>query len=150
MSCSLHAGREAVGVCSDCGRNLCRECLEQFNPPTCPQCMVNWGNEIIKQNIIKLVLSAFLAIVGLVAGLGESVLLGIVGFLIYGGVPWGWAALNRITPRIFLFLPIVGWVIYFFIKVALSVAIGVFVFPFQIAKYVRHLKIIKRAKSLVQ
>lgn len=47
---------------------------------------------------------------------------------------FGWKALNRITPDIFLFMPLVGWVIYFVAKFILSIVVGMFVAPFQIAK----------------
>lgn len=47
---------------------------------------------------------------------------------------FGWRALNRITPDMFLFLSITGWIVYFCIKGALSIAIGVFVTPFLIAR----------------
>lgn len=49
---------------------------------------------------------------------------------------FGWKSLNKIQPDIFLFMPIIGWVIYFFIKGALSIVIGTFVAPFILAKYV--------------
>lgn len=47
---------------------------------------------------------------------------------------FGWGALNKITPNIFLFTPIIGWVIYFVVKFVLAIIIGMFVAPFQIAK----------------
>lgn len=47
---------------------------------------------------------------------------------------FGWQALNRITPSIFLILPFGGWIIYFFIKGLLSIIVGVFVAPYVIAK----------------
>lgn len=47
---------------------------------------------------------------------------------------FGWKALNKIQPDIFLFMPIVGWIIFFVIKGVLSVLIGIFVAPFVIAK----------------
>ena len=56
------------------------------------------------------------------------------------GVPWGWSALNRITPNIFLIMPIIGWVIYFIIKFALSMCIGIFVLPYQIFKIIKGIK----------
>lgn len=49
---------------------------------------------------------------------------------------FGWKALNRITPNIFLWMPLMGWVIYFLIKFVLSIIIGMFVAPFQIAKMI--------------
>ena len=49
---------------------------------------------------------------------------------------FGWKALNRITPNIFLIMPIGGWFVYFFFKGMLSVAIGMFVAPFVIANMI--------------
>ncbi len=47
---------------------------------------------------------------------------------------FGWKALNKIQPNIFLIMPIVGWIIYFIVKGTLSVLIGMFVAPFTISK----------------
>jgi len=47
---------------------------------------------------------------------------------------FGWSALNKITPRIFIWMSLTGWVVYFLIKGLLAVTIGVFVAPFQISK----------------
>ena len=47
---------------------------------------------------------------------------------------FGWQSLNRVTPKIFLIMPIVGWIFYFAIKGMLSVMIGMFIAPFVISK----------------
>lgn len=47
---------------------------------------------------------------------------------------FGWRALNKITPRYFLILPIIGWIIFFFVKLLLSMLIGSFVAPFVVSK----------------
>lgn len=52
---------------------------------------------------------------------------------------FGWGALNRIQPAMFIWMPLVGWLIYFFIKFILSVLIGVFVAPYVIGKKVTQL-----------
>ena len=52
---------------------------------------------------------------------------------------FGWKFLNRITPSMFLWLSFTGWIVYFFVKLFLSVAVGVFVAPFQIAKMIANL-----------
>ena len=52
---------------------------------------------------------------------------------------FGWRFLNMITPSMFLWLSFTGWIVYFLIKLFLSVAIGVFVAPFQIAKMIANL-----------
>lgn len=49
---------------------------------------------------------------------------------------FGWKFLNRITPDVFLVLSIWGWILFFFIKLLLSVVVGVFVAPYQIAKMI--------------
>lgn len=52
---------------------------------------------------------------------------------------FGWKALNKITPQIFLFMSIGGWAIYFLIKALLSILIGAFVAPFQISKMITNI-----------
>ena len=47
---------------------------------------------------------------------------------------FGWKALNKIQPDIFLIMPVVGWIIYFVVKFVLSVLIGIFIAPFVISK----------------
>lgn len=49
---------------------------------------------------------------------------------------FGWRALNKITPDVFLWMSFMGWIIYFVVKLFLSVVIGLFVAPFQIAKMI--------------
>ena len=49
-------------------------------------------------------------------------------------VYFGWKALNRLTPNIFLIMPVGGWLIYYVVKLVLSIFIGVFVAPFVLAK----------------
>lgn len=59
----------------------------------------------------------------------------VYGIMILCGY-FGWKALNKISPSIFLTMPIFGWLIYFFIKGILSILIGVFVAPFVISKMI--------------
>jgi len=49
---------------------------------------------------------------------------------------FGWKALTRIQPAMFLSMSWMGWLLYFFIKTLLSAAIGLFVAPFIIGKKV--------------
>lgn len=41
-------------------------------------------------------------------------------------VPYGWRILNMITPSFFVWMPWIGWVIYFIVKIALAAVVGVF------------------------
>lgn len=75
---------------------------------------------------------------------GNIFLLDIVLGYLFAGIPWGWSFLNRITPQIFLFMPIIGWVIYFVTKFVVSLMVGMFVTPFKIYGIINGLK---RAKK---
>lgn len=49
---------------------------------------------------------------------------------------FGWKALNKITPDLFVWMPLKGWIIYYVAKFILSIIVGMFVAPFQIAKMI--------------
>ena len=85
---------------------------------------------------IALIAVLYLLIWGLIAifaGIGSTVIALILFVLL---AYFGWKALNKITPDVFLIMPIGGWVIYFLIKGILAFFIGFFVAPFQIAKMI--------------
>lgn len=58
-------------------------------------------------------------------------------FYLIACVPFGWSALNRIRPDVFLILPVLGWIIYFFLKAFFSALIGIVAAPIAIVKYFR-------------
>ena len=47
---------------------------------------------------------------------------------------FGWRALNRIQPSMFIWMPLAGWFFYIFIKFFLAMVIGLFVAPFIIGR----------------
>jgi len=47
---------------------------------------------------------------------------------------FGWKTLNKIQPNIFLFMPVIGWVIFFVVKFFLSYIIGIVAAPIYIGK----------------
>ena len=49
---------------------------------------------------------------------------------------FGWRVLNRFQPRVFLFMSLFGWILYFIIKFLIAAAIGMFVAPFLIARWI--------------
>lgn len=55
-------------------------------------------------------------------------LFSIYGFAFYTGASFiaGWKLLHNFTSKFFLFLPLLGWVIYFFLKIALSLFLGTY------------------------
>lgn len=47
---------------------------------------------------------------------------------------FGWQSLNKITPNLFIWMPIGKWVAFYLIKGFLSIVIGVLVAPFWLGK----------------
>lgn len=82
--------------------------------------------------MIALFYLLFFGIFGALAGiLDEVAFIAFIYFALFSY--FGWKALNRIQPNVFLIMPIGGWVLYFFIKGILSIFVGIFVAPFVIA-----------------
>lgn len=150
MHCFYHSNRAATSVCNNCGKALCTECGQRFQPPTCLECAEEHINAVKAEMKKSIVLSVLFAIFGMV--LCVAVYKGAVGLLFgicLGGIPTGWKTLNKITPAMFLWLPLVGWIIYFFIKLSLSCTIGVYTFPYSIYKWVKTSKETKNLQELV-
>lgn len=143
MKCFYHCEEDAVALCVDCGKRLCKECASRFSVPICPECnlrRINTDRKLLIQNAAIMIV-AF--IIGFSYGLGpySNTDLGMRIFMGYlaAGIPWGWSMLTRITPNIFLCLPWIGWLIYVFIKLSISILIGMFVTPYKIYKTVKEL-----------
>lgn len=58
----------------------------------------------------------------------------VLGIVLLGCGYFGWQSLNKITPNIFLWMPLAGWAIYFLVKGLLSIIVGAFIAPFWIGK----------------
>ena len=56
--------------------------------------------------------------------------------VIFACAVFGWQALNRIQPAMFIWMSWTGWIIYFCVKFILSAIIGLFVAPFKIGKLI--------------
>ncbi len=85
-----------------------------------------------------LIISALCFIAGIIVGLVDGAITGhsvadyvisiLVSGAIGGGIRYAWRFLSFITPNIFIIMPIIGWVIYFFIKLMVSFFIAPFLF----------------------
>lgn len=144
MKCSKHYERDAVSQCLDCGKALCPECTNKFSVPLCDHCALSRiaaDRQLLVKNSIMMIV---LFIIGF--SLSNGSLPGrLLNGYFWAGIPWGWSILTKITPRMFLFMSWIGWVIYFFVKCMLSAMIGMFVTPYRIYKVVKGLK---EAKAL--
>lgn len=138
MKCYKHNERDAVSQCIDCGRGLCPECTNKFTFPICDQCelkRINASKQLLVKNIVIMIA---LFIFGLLIG-PENFLGKILMGYCFAGIPWGWSILTKITPKMFLFMSWIGWIIYFLYKIMISTMIGMFVTPFKIYKTIKEL-----------
>ncbi|MCF8260042.1 MAG: DUF2180 family protein [Melioribacteraceae bacterium] len=155
MKCANHPESDAVGTCVDCGKGLCSECLNQYEFPICDSCnsvRADGEKKELTKNIALTVLFFAIGFYFANSSAGSFQLVGgiVIGYL-FAGIPWGWSFLNKITPSIFLFLPLIGWVIYFFIKGILSFFIGFIALPiklFQIYRDSQRLKGVSQSVNI--
>lgn len=165
MNCYFHPNEPAVATCKECGKGLCRACAGKYDPPLCDACfeklIQRHENKVRRQkeeaieelredrqsDVKYLLISAITFVVGLVAGWVASGQLytGIGIGLLTVVIPAGWSALNRITPDVFLILPVVGWAIFFFVKLILSVAVGTYWAPVKIIRTI--IRVFKNKKQ---
>jgi len=138
MNCYYHPEEVAVATCVDCGKGLCKTCAELYQIPICNECNLKRVKND-KGNIIRVYMpSIALFIVGIIIGISGygSFGMGILFGYIFAGVPWGWKIVTFIQPRMFLFLSFFGWVMYFFIKIAISIFVGLAALPIGFIKLI--------------
>ena len=145
MACYYHNNREEVAKCIDCGKYLCSECASHINPPTCSSC----AKQYAKKAQTELYQSVIIAIALLIVGIIFSIWIGNPTGMLFIGIPFGWRILNMLTPRFFIWMPIMGWVIYFLIKFLLSYIIGFIALPIYVFRQVKNINNAVKASKLV-
>ncbi len=148
MNCYNHPDLPAVSSCIDCNKGLCIECSSRYTFPICVECNKNRisheRSEIIKDFFI--IFGGGAVITFIVLSLLNSqnrdlpIMSYIMFFYVYSSLVAGWRFLNRITADYFLFLPIIGWLIYFMVKLLISGFLGIFILPYRIYKNVTRLR----------
>lgn len=88
--------------------------------------------------------SIVLSIVFMVVGI--FVIHDILGILL-AGIPYGWALLNKLTSRFFIGLPIIGWLIYFLVKLVLSYFVGLIALPIKLIQWISKLSKANKIKK---
>lgn len=140
MNCFHHPHSVAVSSCPDCNKGLCVECSQQYSFPICRECNHRRiGNErigIIKDFFIIFGGGALITFIMTNLPTKASIELPLTTVLLmfytYSGLIAGWRFLNKITPEYFLFLPFIGWLIYFIVKMFISGILGIFILPYRI------------------
>ena len=164
MNCFNHHTLVAVGICQDCKNGLCITCISKYTMPICSRCNMRRAksekakiiNELLLSLFVGLLFVAFTIFTIVKTSNGNAVysvktlLINAIAVFImfYAGASLvaGWKELNSFTSRIFLFLPIVGWVIYFFIKLSIAAMIGSIFLPIRLFKHFKRLNQLKRIR----
>lgn len=143
MKCYYHNDRDGVGQCNHCGKVLCKECMDIYSPPLCTECagIRNNSNKVnaTAQIILSIAAMVFGGFMYFVVSDSFELAKFFMYLIMWGGVPYGWNALNKITPGLFLFLPLIGWIIYFFIKLAIAMYFGWILLLFKLIKNIYEL-----------
>ncbi|SHJ85594.1 hypothetical protein SAMN05444280_1352 [Tangfeifania diversioriginum] len=139
MNCINHPSESAVSQCQVCGKGLCVDCTNKFSKPICPDCFSVSRQKQKRAAVTEVILTL---LIGLPVGIILDLLVNDTYktpdsfweshfFLIYMGlgIVAGWKTLTRITPQIFLFLPVLGWLLYFVIMAVFSLFAGLIAFP---------------------
>ncbi len=138
MSCYHHPQREGVVPCMRCGASLCRQCASLYGDPICGNCAQKGYDEIKSDDRKRMIIGIGLCIAWIVFFLSMDTALSSFAIILegiaFGCVPFGWHALTSITPKAFVWLPILGWLLYFFIKLCISCCIGWVCAPYQLYK----------------
>lgn len=139
MKCCNHFDRDSVSRCLDCGRGLCDECTNFYSMPICEHCNLMRANAVQSDILKNLFIMAVLFVFGfyLVYSDGKTIIEGLMTGYVLAGIPWGWSVLTMITPRVFLFMSVVGWLIYFVVKFSIAAFIGWIIMPFKLYQYVK-------------
>lgn len=153
MNCYYHNSETAVAQCPACNRGLCNYCAKQYMTPICSTCNAkrinNEKRQIRRELFITYGVGVLLTFFAFNVGTGpyrpeQNYLLSgfstLFVFYAYSGVVAGWQTLNRITPQIFLILPLIGWVIYFLVKITISMFVGLVMLPIRTNKNIKRLK----------
>lgn len=162
MKCFNHIDREATATCQHCGKGLCRECAAKYTPCLCEDCaeilrqeqvhraeaekkdrrqkyinaLVDTRGEFIRTCvygvIVALVICFICAQGDVPPSAGELLQYGVFCFFI----PFGWKLLTYVQS--FIPVMIIGslwfWLGWIFVKMGLSIFIGIPAFLYQMVK----------------
>ena len=166
MRCYYHSDREAAGRCVRCGRALCQDCIPTYGDVLCGNCISEIETarqqaeeEQLKRDLTKFWIATgigFIVTLGFIYfalveisqyGIGMTGVwsLGIyipVAFLAGSGIIYGWTKISDYMSRegFILFLPIMGWVIYFGLKLCGAFFVGWICYIKEIQRLREHLR----------
>ena len=152
MECVNHHGASAVGKCQLCGKPLCADCMNRFQPALCEPCLLSHNESIAKRLIFDIGLTVALFLIVVISMMLKNPAyfrMGVTLGLMLSCAYWGWQFLSR-APIPVVFTSAQGLGIYFCIKVLLSIFAGFIIAPIQIFKRAKTLYSIHALKQRIE
>ena len=128
MNCFNHPSKTAVASCIDCGKGLCHSCASTYTQPICNNCNATRKKGEIIQYIKPLIICPILFLIGSnleIMG-PDRVLGGYMFMCIYAG----WSFASQFLSNVFVWFELRAILLYYLVRIALAMFIGVFVTPF--------------------
>ena len=152
MNCYNHTDIQYVGTCTDCGKGLCVDCIDKYTIPICDTCNIQ-RLKAEKATIIKdWIITFIIACIGtyfIYKNKGEKDFSIFFIFYICIGVRYAWKLLTNIASKWVLTMSFGAWVIYYFMKLLLSVLIGIFIVPIQILLDIKRLFEVNKLEKFI-
>lgn len=156
MKCYFHPDRDAVATCQNCGKSLCKECAEKYQPCLCDDCykilrqqeienLKAARKQLRKTIIISLILGGFFALITLTEG--KENFPWIFAFVAFFA-PYGWNYANLLGLTWFFNINPSGCLLMAFVytfRALVASVIGVFCF---FAAIFRFMKLKKAEKTI--
>lgn len=163
MRCASHIQREAVRGCRLCGSLICRECASHFDNKCipCEKAELKQIRNQAEKSIELAIPGVIFAVVILVLAFYEAGIFNfwaqIFGSIIFtilsAGFCYGWQRLESLSQEsallMGLFVPVLGWMIYFAIKVTIAFWTGWIFALLQWEKAYHALKYVKQQEAIL-
>ncbi len=152
MECAHHAGRQAVATCNRCGKGLCSECAERFDPPLCVACLLTHNRGVAIRLAAELAITAFIG-VGITVFVGSraggtwesGLFLGTIATCAY----WGWQFVGCLSSPL-AYSSSSAYFGYTITKFIFALCFGLIVTPWQIFKRVKEIYRIKKLEKSIR
>ena len=133
MNCFNHTQEPAVAQCSDCGKGLCPECAERYQPILCTPCFQKRKRSEAWRSIFSLLFLIALFVIGFkwnfLATKGVEDMRWMSGYVLMA-IWSGYLFVEKYIPCKMMAGTNGQWIVYYIVKLLLFVVIGVFTAPF--------------------
>ena len=135
MNCANHPTQAAVAQCTECGKGLCVQCVQNQPKPVCAACHEKLRSQTVGSIVFHLLVYVGLFILGyklnFMEGNGFPDGRFASGYTLMAVVS-GWQFLNSVVGWRLVQGDLTAWAIYYVLKLLISVIVGFFTAPFMI------------------